>query len=100
MSSIQEFAGTDRAAARAGLRDGVRAVLVDTLGLPNGDDIADESSGLFGSLPELDSLAVVELIVALQLAYDIDIDDEDVTTEVFATLGSLVTFVDEKRAEA
>ena len=94
-SNIQELAAIDRAA----LRDQVRTVLIDTLGLADGDDITDESSELFGRLPELDSLTVVELIVALQDRFDIEIDDEEITTDAFATLGSLVGLVDRTLTE-
>ncbi len=53
----------------------------------------DASTPLFGELPELDSLAVVELAAALENRFDIEIDDEEFTGEVFATVGSLADFV-------
>jgi acyl carrier protein len=53
---------------------------------------------LFGSLPELDSMAVVELIYALEERFAIEVDGEEVTEEVFETLGTLATFVEAKVA--
>ena len=41
--------------------DDVKGVLVDTLGIEDRAATIDASTPLFGSLPELDSLAVVEL---------------------------------------
>ena len=39
-------------------------------------------------------MAVVELVLALEERFGIEIDDEDVTAEVFETLASLTAFVD------
>ena len=52
---------------------------------------------LFGELPELDSLGVVELAAALEERFDIVIDDEDFTGEVFETVGTLTDFIDARR---
>ncbi len=74
--------------------------LVDTLGIEDRAASIDASTQLFGSLPELDSLAVLELVTALEEQFDIVIDDSDFSGEVFETLGSLASFVDQKRVEA
>ena len=41
--------------------EGVKAVIVKTLGIEDRADTLDASTPLFGSMPELDSFAVVEL---------------------------------------
>ena len=74
----------------------VRSVLVQTLGLPNRPDVAQASTQLIGSLPEFDSLAVVELIVGLERRFGIVIDDDDLTSETFATVGTLAALVGRK----
>jgi acyl carrier protein len=51
---------------------------------------------LLGNLPELDSMAVVTVITALEDRYGIVIEDDEISAETFATLGSLATFVEEK----
>lgn len=56
----------------------------------------DARTELFGSLPEFDSMAVVTIVTALEEQFDIVIEDDDLTAEVFATLGSLAEFVDRK----
>jgi acyl carrier protein len=75
----------------------VRTVLVETLGLQDRADTLDASTGLFGSLPELDSLAVLELVSALEDHFGITVEDSDFSGEVFETLGSLTSFVASKR---
>lgn len=57
------------------------------------------STPLFGSLPELDSMAVVELVAALETEFGIEIADDEITGEVFETMGSLAAFVDAKLAD-
>jgi acyl carrier protein len=75
--------------------DGVKAAVVETLGIEERFDTLDAATPL-ESLPEFDSLAVLELVVELEGRFGISVDDEDVTAEVFGTLGSLAAFVDAK----
>lgn len=74
----------------------VRAVLRDTLQLGARGDRLTRSTGLLGSLPELDSMAVITVIGALEERFGISVDDDDISAETFATLGSLADFVDQK----
>ncbi len=48
---------------------------------------------LLGAIPELDSMAVVSLLTALEDRFGITIDDDDVDGSTFATVGSVVDFV-------
>ena len=77
--------------------DGVKAVLIKVLGIQDRADTLDPSTPLFGSMPELDSLAVVELAAALEEEFGFQIDDDDFTGDVFETVGTLVEFVEEHR---
>ncbi|QSR32546.1 acyl carrier protein [Nocardioides sp. S5] len=74
-------------------------VLVSTLGIEDQAQSLDASTPLFGELPELDSLGVVELAAALEERFDIEVADDDVTGDVFQTVGSLAGFVAQKRTE-
>jgi acyl carrier protein len=74
----------------------VKDVLVEILGIEERAQTIDESTQLLGSLPELDSMAVLEVVAALEQRFGITIDDDDVTAEVFETLGTLAAFVDGK----
>ena len=74
----------------------VKAVLVETLGIEDRADALNAATPLFGSLPELDSLAVVELVAAIEDRFGIVVDDEEFSGEIFETLGSLAAFVEGK----
>jgi len=76
----------------------VKTVLVETLGVQDRAGAIDASTPLLGSLPELDSMAVLELVAALEQQFGITIDDDDVTAEAFETLGSLADLVAAKLA--
>jgi acyl carrier protein len=80
--------------------DGVVEVLVEVLGIEDRAASLERSTPLFGSLPELDSLAVLELITALEERYEFQLDDADFTGEIFQTVGTLAEFVEEQRQEA
>jgi acyl carrier protein len=79
--------------------DEVKATLIDVLSLGDAGQRLTADSPLLGSLPELDSMAVVSLISALEERFDIAIDDDDISASTFETLGSLANFVAAKRAE-
>jgi acyl carrier protein len=51
---------------------------------------------LLGSIPELDSMAVVNLITTLEEHFGFTIEDDEINADVFGTLGSLTAFVDHK----
>jgi len=55
---------------------------------------------LFGSLPELDSFAVVQLIASLEERFKITISDDEITMETFESVGSLAKFVESKLVAA
>jgi acyl carrier protein len=78
--------------------DDVKAVLVSVLGIEDRAATIDAGTPLLGSLPELDSMAVLELVAALEERFGVTIDDDDVTAEVFETLGSLAALVDDKKS--
>jgi acyl carrier protein len=77
--------------------DEVKAVLVETLGLEDRADSLTPDTALLGSVPELDSLAVVEVITALEDRFDFQIDDDDFSGDAFETIGSLAEFVEQYR---
>ena len=79
--------------------EAVRAVLVETLGLEGDTATMDAGTRLFGSLPELDSMAVLEVLLALEDRFGITIDGEDVTAESFESLGSLTELVRDQATE-
>jgi acyl carrier protein len=74
----------------------VKAVVVVTLDIEDMADDLGPETGLYGNLPELDSLTVVKLIVALQERFGIEIEIDEIVGDVFATLGRLAAFVESK----
>lgn len=80
--------------------DDVRQVLIDTLELSQSPAALGRDTALFGSLPELDSFGVVQLVGGLEDRFDITIDDDEFGAELFETVGSLTDFIDAKRASA
>jgi acyl carrier protein len=77
--------------------DRLKVVIVKTLGIQDRAHTLDASTELFGSLPELDSMAVVTLAVNLEREFDFEINDEDFTGEVFDTIGTLAEFVEQNK---
>jgi acyl carrier protein len=71
----------------------VRAAVIETLAIEDRGDALDATTVLT-SIPELDSMAILELVVELERRFGIKFEDEDVTAEVFETIGSLAAFVD------
>jgi len=53
---------------------------------------------LLGAIPELDSMAVVALITSFEDRFGFTVDDDEIEGSTFATLGSLIAFVDAKLA--
>ena len=78
--------------------NGVRAVLTRSLQLGNRGGALERSTPLLGNLPELDSMAVVHVLAALEEQFGIIVEDDDVSGETFSTFGSLADFVESKLA--
>lgn len=71
----------------------LRAVLSDILGLdPERVARFDESTPLFGALPEFDSMAVAGLLTELEERLGILIEDHEVDADMMETFGALLTF--------
>lgn len=77
----------------------VRDLLIDVLNLGEAGKALSAESPLLGALPELDSMAVVSVIAALEDRFGIMIDDDDISASTFETLGSLADFVAQKSAQ-
>lgn len=79
----------------------LRAILQDVLGL-SADRVAafDATTGLFGDLPELDSMAVAGLLTEIEDRLDIVIEDDEVDGELLETYGNLLMFLEGKVAQS
>ena len=77
----------------------LRGVLRDVLGLDEARVAAfDAGTGLFGHLPELDSMAVVSLLTEIEDRLDIGLEDDEIDGDLLETYGSLLAFVTAKRS--
>lgn len=77
----------------------LRAILADVLGLKPGQAEAFTlDSGLFGHLPELDSMAVAGLLTEMEDRLEITVDEDEIDADLFETYGTLLAFTEAKRA--
>lgn len=78
----------------------LRQILTDVLGLKPGQAAEFKcETGLFGHLPELDSMAVAGLLTEMEDRLDIFIEDDEIEGEMLETYGSLLVFAEGKRAQ-
>lgn len=78
------------------LQTNVLSVLDETLALEGRTQGFDAHTPLLGALPELDSMAIVNLIGALEARFGIMFDDDEISGETFATVGSLMSLIGAK----
>ena len=71
----------------------VKRVLDEVLSLGGRSSQFTRETNLLGSVPQLDSMAVVTLIATLEEHFGIVVEDEDIDGDTFATVGSLADFV-------
>lgn len=74
----------------------IKTMLADVLSLGARKSQLNESTPLLGSIPELDSMAVINVITAMEDRFGISVSDDEISAATFATLGSLVGFVEGK----
>ena len=75
------------------LKQQVLQLLGSVLDLRGRAEKFDLDTPLLGALPELDSIAVVSLLTAMEETFGISVEDDDVDGRTFATVGSLVEFI-------
>lgn len=76
----------------------VKRLLAEVLQLGDRAQTIDADTPLLGNIPELDSMAVVNLVTAIEDHFDIIVEDDEISADTFETFGSLCDFVDEKVA--
>ena len=86
--------------SRVALDTELKSIIADVLGIdPEQADALEADSGLFGHLPELDSMAVAGLLTEMEDRLDIVIEDDDVDGEMLETYGGLLDFAEAKLVE-
>jgi hypothetical protein len=81
-------------------KEQVVALLESVLGIEGRLHNATDGMPLLGAIPELDSMAVATVLTALEERFGFLIDDDEIDGSAFATIGSLVSFVDAKLADS
>lgn len=76
--------------------DNVKRVLADSLQLGERVQSFTPATRLLGSLPELDSMAVITVISALEEHFGFTVNDDEISAETFETFGKLCEFVEQK----
>jgi acyl carrier protein len=76
----------------------IKNILRDTLSLGDRAATLTLESRLLGGLPEFDSMAVVTVVTMIEDELGVTIDDDELSADVFATVGSLADFVAQKLA--
>ncbi|WP_426194708.1 acyl carrier protein [Massilia sp. DWR3-1-1] len=77
----------------------IKEILINCLGLGSTGQLLRENSRLLGSIPELDSMAVIGLVGELEDHFGIVIADDDISASTFETLASLNAFIELKKLE-
>lgn len=76
----------------------VRASLLQTLQIGPDRVPADRTFQLLGSIPEFDSMAVLAILTDLEGRLDLEFDDDEISAEIFESLGTLVDFIESNLA--
>ena len=76
--------------------DDTLEILDRTLSLRGRGREFERGTRLLGSLPELDSMAVVTVITDIEQQFGIVIGDDEISADSFETVGSLVDLIEQK----
>jgi len=76
--------------------ESVKRILRDALQLGARADTLTADTGLLGEMPEVDSMAVVTILTMLEDEFGIEVNDDDISADTFATVGSLAKFLEER----
>lgn len=74
--------------------DLLRQILAAHLGPSYPPSFFKVETPLLGAVPELDSMAVVGILAAIEESTGITIADDEISADAFATFGTLAAFVD------
>ncbi len=74
----------------------VKILLEDVLHLNGRTAAWNAQTPLLGGLAQLDSLAVVEVISAIEKNFNFHIEDDEINADMLATLQSLTQFIEQK----
>jgi acyl carrier protein len=71
-------------------------ILLNQLKIISNTDQIDEQSELLGQGVGLDSVEILNLVTRIEEEFDLLIDDDELLPEYFKSVGTLITFIEEK----
>ena len=73
-----------------------KSILRTRLQLGSRADTLDANTPLLGNFPELNSLTVMGIVTEIEEQTGCTISDQEITAEIFETVGSLAAFIEQK----
>ena len=77
----------------------VKQAIVDALGLQIDPNVIPDDEVIFGGGMGADSTAALEVVFAIEEAFGIEVDDEELRVDLFDSVSSLTNYV-QRRLEA
>lgn len=76
----------------------LKSIIGDALQLGDRTAALTAESRLLGAIPEFDSMAVVTVLTMIEEEFGFSVSDDEISADVFETLGTLAGFVEGKAA--
>lgn len=73
-----------------------KKILAEVLGLNERVNSIEQDTILLGNIPELDSVAVVAILLEIEKRFSMTIKDDEISARAFETFGNLVDFISKK----
>ncbi len=73
-----------------------KKILAEVLGLNERVNSIEQDTILLGNIPELDSVAVVAVLLEIEKRFSMTIKDDEISARTFETFGNLVDFISKK----
>lgn len=73
-----------------------KKILAEVLGLNERVNSIEQDTILLGNIPELDSVAVVAILLEIEKRFSMTIKDDEISARTFETFGNLVDFISKK----
>ena len=80
------------------IESALRGILESAVGRRALPESLNDASELLGAIPELDSMAVLGVLTQIQDDFGVQIEDDEVSADLFTTFGDLKRFVEAKLA--
>lgn len=82
----------------ADLAESLKRILAAQLGPSYPPGYFNDDTPLLGAIPELDSMAVVGILTAVEEELGVSVDDDEISADIFASFGSLGIFLAHRSA--